>query len=180
MGDGRAVTESLVADEGSRRTLTSDRLQTRDRGVRHQATQVYPGHREGDVPSPPSGAITAAPPSRDDDRDQRLHGAKGRTRPGERVGDQARPRAVGGAGEVHGREIPREGDRFPRQDFELVLICLGLPPAARMVHLMLSTLLHRFEWRLPPDVERNGVDMSENFGVTLGMSMPLQAIAKPI
>jgi len=82
-------------------------------------------------------------------------------------------------------EMEKEID-FRGRDFELVpfgsgrRICPGLPLAARMVHLMLSTLLHRFEWRLPADVERNGGDMSENFGVTLGMSTPLQAIAKPI
>jgi len=83
------------------------------------------------------------------------------------------------------RFLEKEID-FRGRDFELVpfgsgrRICPGLPLAARMVHLMLSTLLHRFEWRLPADVERNGVDMSETFGVTLGMSTPLQAIAKPI
>jgi len=83
------------------------------------------------------------------------------------------------------RFLEKEID-FRGRDFELVpfgsgrRICPGLPLAARMVHLKLSTLLHRFQWRLSADVERNGVDMSETFGVTLGMSTPLQAMAKPI
>lgn len=83
------------------------------------------------------------------------------------------------------RFLEKEVD-FRGRDFDLLpfgagrRICPGLPLAARMVHLMLATLLHRFEWRLPADVERNGVDMSENLGVTLGMSTPLQAMAMPI
>ncbi|CAN6301560.1 unnamed protein product [Urochloa humidicola] len=59
-------------------------------------------------------------------------------------------------------------------------ICPGMPLADRMVHLMLATLLHRFEWRLPAGVGMNGVDMSEIFGTVLGLATPLQAIAKPL
>jgi hypothetical protein len=48
-----------------------------------------------------------------------------------------------------------------------------------MVHLMLACLLHRFEWRLPADVEKNGVDMTEKFGAILSLATPLHAIANP-
>lgn len=59
-------------------------------------------------------------------------------------------------------------------------ICLGLPLASRMLHAMLATLLHRFEWVLPPGVAENGVDMSEKIGMTMSMANPLKAIPKPI
>ncbi|PUZ41924.1 hypothetical protein GQ55_9G542400 [Panicum hallii var. hallii] len=83
------------------------------------------------------------------------------------------------------RFLEKEMD-FRGKDFELLpfgsgrRMCPGMPLADRMVHLMLATLLHRFEWRLPADVEKNGVDLSENFGTILGLATPLQAIAKPI
>ncbi|XP_024317210.1 geraniol 8-hydroxylase-like [Brachypodium distachyon] len=59
-------------------------------------------------------------------------------------------------------------------------ICLVFPLASRMMHVILATLLHRFEWALPRLAEQNGVDMSEKIGVTLSMANPLKAIPKPI
>ncbi|CAO2188126.1 unnamed protein product [Urochloa humidicola] len=55
-------------------------------------------------------------------------------------------------------------------------ICLGLPLAYRMVHLMLGSLLHRFRWTLPEEAEKNGVDMRERFGLALSLVVPLHAI----
>jgi cytochrome P450 len=55
-------------------------------------------------------------------------------------------------------------------------ICPGMPLAIRMVHLVLGSLLNQFKWRLPDEMERNGVDMSEKFGVTLVKAVPLCAI----
>jgi hypothetical protein len=49
-----------------------------------------------------------------------------------------------------------------------------------MVHLVLASLLSQFRWRLPDDVERNGVDMTEKFGVALTKAVPLCAIATPV
>ncbi|KAJ3684509.1 hypothetical protein LUZ61_013673 [Rhynchospora tenuis] len=75
---------------------------------------------------------------------------------------------------------------FKGRDFELIpfgagrRICPGMPLACRMVHLMLGSLLHRFEWKLPEEVAKNGLDMSEKFGVTLTMARHLKAIAIPI
>ncbi|TVU17655.1 hypothetical protein EJB05_33703, partial [Eragrostis curvula] len=57
-------------------------------------------------------------------------------------------------------------------------VCLGLPLATRMVHAMLGSLLHRFEWALPPG-EANVVDMSDRLGLTMTMATPLRAIAVP-
>ncbi|TVU47729.1 hypothetical protein EJB05_07338, partial [Eragrostis curvula] len=83
------------------------------------------------------------------------------------------------------RFLEKEID-FRGRDFELLpfgsgrRMCPGMPLAVRMVHLMLASLLHRFEWRLPADVEKNGLDMTEKFGAILSLATPLQAIAKPV
>jgi len=57
-------------------------------------------------------------------------------------------------------------------------ICLGLPLANRMLHALLGSLLHHFEWTLPQDAMENGLDMSEKLGLTMSMATPLQAIVK--
>lgn len=75
---------------------------------------------------------------------------------------------------------------FRGGDFELIpfgagrRICPGMPLAIRMVHLVLASLLNQFKWSLPVEVERNGIDMTEKFGVTLAKVVPLCAIATPI
>jgi cytochrome P450 len=56
----------------------------------------------------------------------------------------------------------------------------GIPLAVRMVHLIIGSLLNQFKWRLPIEVERNGVDMTEKFGVTLVKAVPLHALPTPI
>ncbi|KAL2477934.1 Cytochrome [Forsythia ovata] len=67
------------------------------------------------------------------------------------------------------------------QDFELIpfgagrRICLGLPLAHRMVHLMLATLICNFEWKLEEGSKREEVDMSDKFGLTLQKAIPLKA-----
>ncbi|KAL6875693.1 hypothetical protein ACP4OV_013206 [Aristida adscensionis] len=82
------------------------------------------------------------------------------------------------------RFMDKEVD-FRGRDFELLpfgsgrRMCPGMPLAMRMVHLMLSTLLHRFELSLPADVEKNGLDMGEKLGLNLSMATPLQVIATP-
>jgi cytochrome P450 len=71
-------------------------------------------------------------------------------------------------------------------DFELLpfgagrRMCPGVPLATRMVHLVLATLLNRFTWRVPVEVESAGIDMTDKFGVTLTKAIPLCAIAIPI
>ncbi|TVU30004.1 hypothetical protein EJB05_21604, partial [Eragrostis curvula] len=72
---------------------------------------------------------------------------------------------------------------FWGKDFELIpfsagrRMCVGLPLAHRMVHLMLGSLLCNFNWTLPQEVEENGVDMTEKFGAVVSMATPLKAIA---
>uniref|UniRef100_J3N174 Cytochrome P450 n=1 Tax=Oryza brachyantha TaxID=4533 RepID=J3N174_ORYBR len=82
------------------------------------------------------------------------------------------------------RFIERSVD-FKGGDFELIpfgagrRICPGLPLAVRMVHVVLASLLLHFNWRLPDETQRNGIDTTEKFGVTLAKATPLCAIATP-
>ena len=75
---------------------------------------------------------------------------------------------------------------FMGRDFHLIpfgagrRICLGLPLAYRMVHLMLGSLLHRFRWTLPAEDGENGVDMRERFGLALSLVVPLRAVPEEI
>jgi cytochrome P450 len=84
------------------------------------------------------------------------------------------------------RFLGRDEISFMGRDFQLIpfgagrRICLGLPLAYRMVHLMLGSLLHWFRWRLPAEVEENGVDMRERFGLALSLVVPLHAIPQEI
>lgn len=72
---------------------------------------------------------------------------------------------------------------FSGTNFELIpfgagrRICLGMPLAEKMLHLMLASLLHRFEWRI---ADEGGVDMAEQFGLVLSMATPLRAVAREI
>ncbi|XP_024988317.1 geraniol 8-hydroxylase-like [Cynara cardunculus var. scolymus] len=69
---------------------------------------------------------------------------------------------------------------YKGRDFELIpfgsgrRICPGLPLAHRMLHLMLGSLIRKFDWKLEPE----DMDMSERFGITLHKSVPL--VANPI
>ncbi|KAM0935064.1 putative geraniol 8-hydroxylase [Dioscorea sansibarensis] len=55
-------------------------------------------------------------------------------------------------------------------------ICPGIPLASRMVHVMLASLLQRFEWKLEDGMEPENMDMSEVFGISLSMAVPLRAV----
>ncbi|KAJ9564027.1 hypothetical protein OSB04_009187 [Centaurea solstitialis] len=67
-------------------------------------------------------------------------------------------------------------------DFELIpfgsgrRICPGLPLAHRMLHLMLASLIHKFDWELEGETRAEDMDMSERFGITLHKNVPLVAI----
>ncbi|KAL6008034.1 hypothetical protein ACLOJK_033540 [Asimina triloba] len=55
-------------------------------------------------------------------------------------------------------------------------ICPGMPLAVRMVSLMVATLVHSFEWKLPNGMLAHEMDMGDRFGVTLQKADPLLAI----
>eukprot|EP00253_Pinus_taeda_P008858 PITA_08858 len=73
------------------------------------------------------------------------------------------------------------------QDFELIpfgagrRICIGLPLAHRMIHLVLGSLLHAFNWSILGATKDDDfvVDMSEVFGLTLQKRIPLIAVPAP-
>ncbi|KAL0397584.1 UNVERIFIED_CONTAM: cytochrome [Sesamum calycinum] len=71
---------------------------------------------------------------------------------------------------------------FHGQHFELLpfgggrRICLGLPLAHRMVHLVLATLISNFDWKLEEGLKLEDVDMKEKFGLTLKKAIPLKAL----
>ncbi|PIA63863.1 hypothetical protein AQUCO_00201291v1 [Aquilegia coerulea] len=55
-------------------------------------------------------------------------------------------------------------------------ICPGLPLAYRMVHLMLASLLHTFDWELEDGMTPEDINMEAKFGLTLQKAKPLYAI----
>ncbi|GLJ32056.1 hypothetical protein SUGI_0645470 [Cryptomeria japonica] len=58
---------------------------------------------------------------------------------------------------------------FKGQDFELIpfgagrRICVGLPLADKMVHLILASLIHSFDWNLPDGISVEEMDMDDVF-----------------
>ncbi|XP_042493502.1 geraniol 8-hydroxylase-like [Macadamia integrifolia] len=68
------------------------------------------------------------------------------------------------------------------RDFELIpfgagrRICPGMPLALSMVHLMLASLLHSFDWKIEGGIGPNDMDMADKFGITLQKALPLRAI----
>ena len=66
------------------------------------------------------------------------------------------------------------------QHFELIpfgagrRICVGLPLASRMIHLVLASLIHSFDWTLPKGTEQ--LEMTEKFGITKAKGVPLEVI----
>ncbi|KAE8670852.1 hypothetical protein F3Y22_tig00112050pilonHSYRG00001 [Hibiscus syriacus] len=68
---------------------------------------------------------------------------------------------------------------FRGRDFEYIpfgggrRICSGMPLAVRMVHLMLASMIHSFDWKLPHGMNPQDLDMQEQFGTTLRKAVPL-------
>ncbi|KAL0464692.1 UNVERIFIED_CONTAM: cytochrome [Sesamum latifolium] len=68
------------------------------------------------------------------------------------------------------------------QHFELLpfgggrRICVGLPLAYRMVHLMLATFISSFDWKLEQGLKPEEIDMDERFGLTVQKAVPLMAV----
>ena len=80
-----------------------------------------------------------------------------------------------------GSEIDVKG-----RDFELIpfgagrRICPGMPLAIRMIHLMLGSLIHGFDWKLEGGISPEKMDMTEKFGFTLEKAQRLRAIPSPV
>ncbi|KAI7740740.1 hypothetical protein M8C21_033921 [Ambrosia artemisiifolia] len=67
------------------------------------------------------------------------------------------------------------------QDFELIpfgsgrRICPGLNMAHRMLHIMIGSLIQKFDWKLEGNMKAQDIDMDEKFALTLQMNVPLKA-----
>ncbi|KAK3024739.1 hypothetical protein RJ639_044676 [Escallonia herrerae] len=57
-------------------------------------------------------------------------------------------------------------------------MCAGVPLAHRMLHIVLGSLLHEFDWTLESHVTAETMDMTDRLGVTVRKSEPLKAIPK--
>ncbi|KAH7420637.1 hypothetical protein KP509_13G015200 [Ceratopteris richardii] len=57
--------------------------------------------------------------------------------------------------------------------------CPGAPLGQCMVLLALATLIHAFDWSLPPPLQPHELSMEESFGLTLPRAHPLVGIAMP-
>ncbi|KAL9242861.1 hypothetical protein vseg_016819 [Gypsophila vaccaria] len=72
------------------------------------------------------------------------------------------------------------------RDFELIpfgagrRICPGLPLAIRMLHLMLGSLIHDFDWKLEGGLSPEKMNMEEKFGLTSEKLHRLRAIPIPL
>ncbi|KAL6322543.1 hypothetical protein AAG906_009849 [Vitis piasezkii] len=68
------------------------------------------------------------------------------------------------------------------RDFQLIpfsggrRICPGLLFGHRMVHLMLASLLHSFDWKLEDGMKPEDMDMDEKFGFALRKVQPLRVV----
>ncbi|XP_059455881.1 cytochrome P450 76T24-like [Corylus avellana] len=80
------------------------------------------------------------------------------------------------------RFLEKDGIDFKGRDFELIpfgagrRMCPGLPLANRMVHLMLASLVHHFNWKLANEMKPENINMREIFGLSLHRAEPLWAI----
>lgn len=65
------------------------------------------------------------------------------------------------------------------QDFEFIpfgagrRICPGLNIAHRMLHIVLGSLIQKFDWKLEEKIRPQDLDMGEKFGITLPRNVPL-------
>ncbi|EYU25535.1 hypothetical protein MIMGU_mgv1a025588mg [Erythranthe guttata] len=70
---------------------------------------------------------------------------------------------------------------FKGHDFEFIpfgsgrRICPGMPLAHIMVHLMVASLIHDFEWKLEPGMKHEEIDLNAMFGLSLHKAVPLKA-----
>ncbi|XP_059667504.1 cytochrome P450 76A2-like [Cornus florida] len=57
-------------------------------------------------------------------------------------------------------------------------MCAGVPLAHRMLHLVLGSLLHEFDWELDGHVTPETMDMKDRLGVTVRKLEPLKAVPR--
>ncbi|XP_071720822.1 cytochrome P450 76A1-like [Rutidosis leptorrhynchoides] len=57
-------------------------------------------------------------------------------------------------------------------------MCVGIPLAHCMLHLVLGSLLHEFDWELESHVKAETMDMDDVIGIAVRKRVPLKAIPK--
>ncbi|KAK1429418.1 hypothetical protein QVD17_11627 [Tagetes erecta] len=71
---------------------------------------------------------------------------------------------------------------YKGQHFELIpfgagrRMCVGVPLAQRVLHLVLGSLLHEFDWELESHVNAETLDMKDKIGIVVRKLEPLKAI----
>ncbi|KAL7593713.1 hypothetical protein Lser_V15G31715 [Lactuca serriola] len=55
-------------------------------------------------------------------------------------------------------------------------ICPGLNSAHRMLHIVLGSLIQKFDWKLEGNIRARDMDMGDKFGISLSKKVPLMAI----
>ncbi|CAN0886663.1 Desmethyl-deoxy-podophyllotoxin synthase [Linum grandiflorum] len=102
------------------------------------------------------------------------------------------PREAGEAMVIHGYHIPgflddlsSNTDYSKGLDFSLIAfgsgrrICPGIQLGMALVSLCLANLLYYFDWKLPPSITFQTLDMSEEFGITVKRKKELYLIPIP-
>lgn len=75
---------------------------------------------------------------------------------------------------------------FRGRDFDLIpfgagrRICPGLPLADRLVHFILASLVHSFDWKLSDKMKPEDVDMTDHYGIVLEKVVPLIAVPNQV
>ena len=57
-------------------------------------------------------------------------------------------------------------------------MCAGVALADKVLHLVLGSLLHHFDWELGGNVTKETIDMKDILGVTMRKLEPLLAVPK--
>lgn len=69
---------------------------------------------------------------------------------------------------------------FKGKHFELIRggrrICPGMPLANRMVHPMLASLVHNFDWEVEDEGGGKGIAVDDKFGLAVQKAKPLRAL----
>ncbi|KAL4562784.1 hypothetical protein LXL04_026814 [Taraxacum kok-saghyz] len=71
---------------------------------------------------------------------------------------------------------------YKGQDYEFIpfgagrRICPGFNIAHRMLHIILGSLIYKFDWKLEGNTRVEDMDMKEKFGLTLPRKVPLMAV----
>ncbi|XP_044969023.1 cytochrome P450 76M5-like [Hordeum vulgare subsp. vulgare] len=81
--------------------------------------------------------------------------------------------AVGAGEAVH---FQGKGDNTYRPFGAGRRVCPGMDYALRSVPLLLASLVHKMEWRLPDGITPEDLDLSDRYGTVLNLAMPLRVM----